>query len=128
MIAVPEKYSLEVNAPAPITSERQHVEYLAVLNRLASKERPSSDEEKYAGLLLALVAAYERERHAVSDASPAEVLRALLDANKLCQKDLVYIFGAESIVSEILRGKRSRAAAHIARLSKRFRVSPAVFF
>src|ERR1700756_4308258 len=106
MIAISEKYALEVGSPTPITSERQHEEYLAVLDRLASKEKPSSDEEKYAEVLMTLIEAYEEEHHSVPDASPVEVLRALMDGNGLRQKDLIPIFGSESIVSEVLNKKR----------------------
>lgn len=128
MIAVSEKYALEVSSPAPITSERQHEEYASVLDRLASKENPSNEEEKYAEVLLTLVEAYEQKHHAIPDASPVEVLRALMDANDLRQKDLASIFGSESIVSEVLHKKRGLNKNHIEKLSKRFRVSPAVFF
>jgi HTH-type transcriptional regulator/antitoxin HigA len=127
-IEVPEKYALEVGAPAPITSERQHEEYLAVLDRLAGKEKPTSDEEKYAGVLLTLIEAYEEEHHAIPDAGPVEILRTLMDANDLRQKDLLPIFGSESIVSEVLHKKRGLNKTHIEKLSKRFHVSPAVFF
>jgi HTH-type transcriptional regulator/antitoxin HigA len=128
MIAVSEKYALEVSSPAPITSERQHEEYLSVLDRLAGKENPTSEEEKYAKVLMTLIEAYEEEHHSIPDASPVEVLRALMDANDLRQKDLAPIFGAESIVSEVLHKKRGLNKTHIERLSKRFHVSPAVFF
>jgi len=37
MIAVAEKYAIEVNTPVPITSERQHQEYVSVLDKLAAK-------------------------------------------------------------------------------------------
>ncbi len=46
MIAVPEKYTLEVSSPAPITSERQHEQYLSVLDKLASKDKPTSEVKK----------------------------------------------------------------------------------
>jgi HTH-type transcriptional regulator/antitoxin HigA len=128
MIEISEKYALEVGAPTAIASERQHHDYLAVLDKLASKERPTSDEEKYAEVLVTLIEAYEEEHHAVPDASPLEVLRALIEANGLRQKDLAPIFGTESIVSEILNGKRELNKGQIEKLSKRFRVSPAVFF
>lgn len=128
MIAVPEKYALEVNAPAPITSERQHEQYLAVLDKLASKDHRTSEEEKYAEVLMTLIEAYEEDHHAIPDASPVEVLQALMEANDLRQKDLVPIFGSESIVSEVLHKKRSLNKAQIEKLSKRFHVSPAVFF
>ncbi len=128
MIAVPEKYALEVSSPTPITSERQHEIYLAVLDKLASLENPTSEEGKYAEVLITLIEAYEKEHHSVSDASPTEVLRALMEANNLRQKDLVPFIGPESVVSEVLRGHRALNRNHIERLSKRFQVSPEVFF
>lgn len=128
MIAVSDKYALEVSSPTPIKSERQYEEYLAVLDKLASKDSPTSEEEKYAEVLLTLIEAYEEEHHSVPDASPVEVLRTLMDANDLRQKDLVPIFGSESIVSEVLHKKRDLNKTHIEKLSRRFRVSPAVFF
>jgi HTH-type transcriptional regulator/antitoxin HigA len=128
MIGVPEKYALEVRAPAPITSERQHQQYLEVLDQLASKNHPTTEEEKYAEVLLTLIEAYEEEHHAIPDASPIEVLRTLMDANNLRQKDLVPVFGSESIVSEVLHKKRPLSKSHIQKLNKRFNISPALFF
>ena len=128
MIAVSEKYALEVASPTPITSERQHSEYLSVLDQLAGKENPSPEEEKYAQVLLTLIEVYEERHHPVPDAPPIQVLRTLMDANNLRQKDLVPIFGSESIVSEVLHKKRALNKSHIEKLSKRFHVSPAVFF
>jgi HTH-type transcriptional regulator/antitoxin HigA len=128
MIAVSDKYALEVGSPTPITSERQHEEYLSVLDKLANKENSTKEEEKYAEVLMTLIEAYEGAHYSIPDASPVEVLRALMDANHLRQKDLVPIFGSESIVSEVLNKKRGLNKNHIEKLSKRFRISPAVFF
>jgi len=128
IITVPEKYALQVGSPTPITSERQHEQYLSVLDQLASKANPTPEEEKYAEVLITLIEAYEEEHHSIPDASPVEVLRALMDAHDLRQKDLVPVFGSESIVSEVLHKKRALNKTHIERLSKRFHVSPAVFF
>ena len=128
MIEVPEKYPLEVSSPTPIASQRPHEEYLSVLDRLSRKENPTPEEEKYARVLMALIEAYEEEHDPIPDASPVEVLRALMDANNLRQKDLASIFGSESIVSEVLHKKRELNKNQIEKLSKRFHVSPAVFF
>jgi HTH-type transcriptional regulator / antitoxin HigA len=128
MIAVAEKYALEVSSPTPIASGRQHEEYLSVLDKLANKGHPTREEEKYAEVLVTLIEAYEEKHYSVPDASPVEVLRTLMDANNLRQKDLAAIFGSESIVSEILHKKRELNKTHIERLSRRFHVSPAVFF
>src|ERR1700731_1948726 len=82
-IEVPEKYALEVSSPTPITSQRQHEEYLSVLDKLAGKENPTPEEEKYAQVLMTLIEAYEEEHDRIPDASPVEVLRALMEANNL---------------------------------------------
>jgi HTH-type transcriptional regulator/antitoxin HigA len=105
MIAVPEKYALEVGSPTLITSERQHEQYLSVLDKLASKEKPTTEEEKYAEVLMTLIEAYEEDHHSIPDASPVEVLR-----------------------TEVLHKKRDLNKTHIEKLSRRFNVSPAVFF
>jgi HTH-type transcriptional regulator / antitoxin HigA len=128
MIAVSEKYALEVSSPTAIASERQHKEYLSVLDKLASKDHPTNEEEKYAEVLMALIEAYEEEHHSIPDASPVDVLRMLLDANDLHQKDLAPVFGSERIVSEVLHKKRNLNLAHIEKLNKRFNISAAVFF
>ncbi len=128
MIELAKKYVLHVRSPMPITSEHQREEYLVVLDKLASKECPTAEEEKYAQVLMTLIEAYEEEHDSIPDASPVEVLRALMDANNLRQNDLAPIFGSESIVSEVLHKKRELNRTHIEKLSKRFRVSRAVFF
>jgi hypothetical protein len=73
---------------------------------------------------MTLVEAYEEE-HSIPDASPAEVLGTLMDANDLRQQDLVPIFGSERIVSELLHKKRDLNKGHIEKLSKRFHVGSA---
>jgi HTH-type transcriptional regulator/antitoxin HigA len=128
MIAVPDKYTLVLAAPVPIASERQHAAYLEVLARLLDKVNRSDEEEKYVGLLTILIHAYEEQHLSVPEASPIEVVRTLMESNGLKQKDLIPVFGSESIVSEILRGTRKLNRRHIERLSKRFSISPAAFF
>jgi HTH-type transcriptional regulator/antitoxin HigA len=128
MIAVAEKYAVDVRMPTPITSERQHEEYLSVLEKLIDKKEPTREEDQYARVLVTLIEAYEEEHFPIPDASPVDVLRTLMEANDLRQKDLASIFGSESVVSEVLNGKRKINKNHIDKLSKRFNVSPAVFF
>jgi HTH-type transcriptional regulator / antitoxin HigA len=78
--------------------------------------------------LITLIEAYEEEHHSIPDASPVWVIRALMEASDLRQKDLISVFGTESIVSEILHKKRGLNKTHIEKLSKRFRIFPVVFF
>jgi HTH-type transcriptional regulator/antitoxin HigA len=51
-----------------------------------------------------------------------------MEEHQLRQKDLAEVFGTESIVSDVLNGKRELNKDHIKRLSERFHVSPEVFF
>jgi HTH-type transcriptional regulator/antitoxin HigA len=79
-------------------------------------------------LLTLLIERYEEEHFAIPQASPVEVLRFLLEQHGLKQRDLATELGGESVVSEVLSGKRKLNAAQIGQLSRRFHVSPAVFF
>jgi HTH-type transcriptional regulator / antitoxin HigA len=128
LAAAIEKYSLKERAPKPITSKRQHEDYVAVVSDLGRRTRLTSEEKLFAELLVTLIEAYEKEHHRIPEASPLEVLHELMTANDLKQKDLASIFGSEGVVSEVLHGKRPLNKNHIAKLSKRFNVSPAVFF
>ncbi len=67
-------------------------------------------------------------RAPTSAAEPTDVLRFLLDHSGLSQRDIAPELGGESTVSPVLSGKRKLNRGHIARLSRRFHVSPAVFF
>jgi HTH-type transcriptional regulator/antitoxin HigA len=124
-----EKDLLEgVSAPKVITSEAQNERYVAALLELERKNHMSAEEKHFAELLTLLIEAYEEKRYPVRESSPVAVLTELMQANDLRQKDLAPVLGTESIVSEILSGKRELNKTHIERLSKRFKVSPAVFF
>jgi HTH-type transcriptional regulator/antitoxin HigA len=98
------------------------------LDKLASKERPTIEEERCAEVLITLVESYEEEHSAIPDASPVEVFRTLITVTGLRQKDRVSMFGPEGIVSEVLSEKRSLNKTHIEKLSRPFQISPAAFF
>lgn len=124
-----DKYTLrDLPAPKVITSEAQHKQYVSALLDLERRKRLAAEERSYAELLTVLIEAYEEEHYPIRAASPVEVLQELLSANDLRQKDLAPLLGTESIVSEVLSGKRPLTRRHIEKLSERFNVSPAVFF
>jgi HTH-type transcriptional regulator / antitoxin HigA len=78
-------------------------------------------------LVSGLIEAYEAERFGAPDASPAEVLRLLIEANDLTQADLAEEVGGQPVVSAILNGRRQINARQAAALGARFGVSPALF-
>jgi HTH-type transcriptional regulator/antitoxin HigA len=119
---------IERGAPHLIRSEDQLAAYTKALYQLTSEPRPTAAQVEAIELLTLLIERYEEEHYSVPKASPADVLRFLLDRHGLKQRDLAAELGGESVVSEVLSGKRRLNAAHIEELSKRFHVSPAVFF
>jgi HTH-type transcriptional regulator / antitoxin HigA len=128
--ARPEYAALLARAlPAVIHSERENERYIAMLEALEARaQKLTAAERRLAELLTVLIENFEEENYALKAARPAEVLRELMESNGLKQKDLLDIFGTPSIISEVLREKRSLTVDHIRKLSHRFHVSPEVFF
>ena len=114
--------------PQVVHDEKQNQAYIRRLEELTSQKSVTRAEEKLIELLAVLIEDFEAKHYPVPDASPVNVIRHLMEAHGLRQKDLVDIFSTESIASEVLNGKRELTREHIKRLSARFGVSPAVFF
>jgi HTH-type transcriptional regulator / antitoxin HigA len=119
---------IQKGAPHLIHTDEQLERYTEALFQLTAKARRTRVEDEAVGLLTLLIERYESERYPIPDAPPAEVLRFLLEQNELTQRDIVAELGSEATVSLVLSGKRPLTRDHIEKLSRRFRVSPAVFF
>jgi HTH-type transcriptional regulator / antitoxin HigA len=128
-LAISPDYALaNVKAPTVIHSDEQNEHYINILWELEHKSVKTDEDTRLAELLTLLVADYEEKHYQLRPATPLEIIGELMEANRLRQKDLVDVFGTESIVSEVLNGKRELNKDHIKRLSERFKVSPALFF
>jgi len=73
-----------------------------------------------------LIESYEIQNIPEIEGSPCEALKTLMEKHNLKQSDLPEI-GSQGVISEILSGKRQFNVRQIKLLSKRFKVSPAVF-
>ena len=73
-----------------------------------------------------LIETYESQYINEIEGNTKDVLNALMEEHGLKQSDLSEI-GSQGVVSEILSGKRQLNVRQIKILSKRFKVSPAVF-
>jgi HTH-type transcriptional regulator/antitoxin HigA len=99
-----------------------------VIDSLLDRDKLSADERDYLNLLGTLVYEYEEKQEPIPDIYGVELLKALLDEFGMRQKDLVPVFRTESIISDILKGKRQLSARHIQELAQFFHISPAAFF
>ena len=73
-----------------------------------------------------LLEAYDERQRPMPQASGVEVLRYLMQEHRLSQADLPEV-GAQSVISEILGGKRQLNVRQIRALSERFGISTDVF-
>jgi HTH-type transcriptional regulator/antitoxin HigA len=115
-------------APRLLRSDEELTEYSRALFSLTSKPKPTAAEQEAIDLLTLLVEQYETVRYPLPEARAAEVLRLLMERNGVSEGKLTPEVGFQASASLILLGKRQLNRGHIARLSRRFHVSPAVFF
>ena len=114
--------------PKVIHSEKENRYYLAKIDEMNARwdDLTKAERDLYETLAV-LIEDFEKKTYPSRAASPIEAIQELMAANGLKQKDLVGVFETASVVSEVLKGKRSLTTEHIRRLGKRFKVSPALF-
>ena len=120
---------LAESLPTVVDSEGLNELYLEQVSELLRREDSLSPAEtQLMKLLTLLIEDFEEKHYSVPRSGPLATVRFLMDQHSLKQKDLTDIFGTPSITSEVLSGKRELNKEHIRRLSKRFKVSPELFF
>ena len=93
----------------------------ALVAALGASTKPAAVARLRAQALL--LAEYEAAHWPTKPASPAEVLRYLMDQHDLTPDDLVPVLGARSRVSEVLHNKRRLSLSMIQRVRDRFKIS-----
>jgi len=114
--------------PHVIHTEKENQRCTRELEKLLGKSKRTPEERQLTELLTLLIEDFEAKHYSLPSASPRDILRHLMESNGLRQTDLVGEFGTASIASEVLSGKRALAKSHIEKLSRRFNVSPELFF
>jgi HTH-type transcriptional regulator / antitoxin HigA len=84
--------------------------------------------QAYLGALTDLVEVFEDENVTIPNASEADVLRELMNANRLSQTRLAKdVRISQSTLSAVLNGTRSLTKAHVTQLARYFNVPISVF-
>ena len=116
-----------------IRSEADHRRALALIEAILDETRdtPAREDASHPladllDLLTAAVHEYEADHYAIPVSSPREVLRFLMDQHGLTQSDLPEV-GSQSVISEILAGRRTFNTRQIAALVQRFHVAADAF-
>ncbi|MDR3703018.1 MAG: hypothetical protein P4L56_25455 [Candidatus Sulfopaludibacter sp.] len=114
--------------PRVIKTEAENERILAQLEALDTLERPlTREEEALAELLTLLVRQFEESRYPLGHADPLDTLRELMEVRGLRQRDLIPVFGASSVVSDVLHGKRGISKAHGRKLAEFFHAPVSLF-
>ena len=114
--------------PSVIESDAENDRILAEIEALlAREEKLIPEERRILTLLTLLVEDFEQRRYALRASTPDQVLRELMRARGVRQKDLLGVFGSKGIASEVVRGRRAISRTHAKRLARLFHVSPALF-
>lgn len=100
---------------------------VAAMNKLAVKPRLSPEEDRLLDLLSALVEAYDQKHYAIPQATPAMVIRMLMQDRGLKNKDMEPVLGSSGVMSEVINGKRNPSKTQIKELAQFFNVSPELF-
>lgn len=113
--------------PAVIQCEADYDRLAAAMNKLAVKPRLSPEEDRLLDLLSALVEAYDQKHYAIPQATPAMVIRMLMQDRGLKNKNLEPVLGSSGVTSEVINGKRTPSKAQVKALAQFFQVSPELF-
>jgi len=121
-----------------IHSEKVYQKALDTLSELLEKATDTPDEalNPLIEMLSNSIERYENalpevqawDKHVNDMDAGASMLRLLISQHKLTYSDFKEDIGGKSYVSQILSGKKALSKTHIDRLSKRFNVSPSLFF
>ena len=137
MSKAPKKYNpktygelLTRTLPGIIETEEDNEKALVIIWDLMKKgeDNLSPEEDRLFRLLVRLIEDFEEKAYPMGDtATPLDTLKSLIHEHGLKQKDLVDIFGTQSVVSEVFNGKRGISKPHASRRGDRFCIPADLF-
>jgi HTH-type transcriptional regulator/antitoxin HigA len=112
----------------PLRSDEELEEATEVAEALDFRDDLTSEERDYLDVLIGLIERYEDEHHPIPDVSGLEALKSLIEFRGVSQSEVARGAGiADSVLSEILHGKRQMGLKTIEALAGYFRVKPGLF-
>jgi HTH-type transcriptional regulator/antitoxin HigA len=110
-----------------IKTEDQYWEYCNILESLVSIKNDEVIEDTIE-LLTFLIEKWDEEHNTLGESDPVELLKYLMDENKIKAKTLADLLGiSKSTVSEILHYRKGFSKEIIRKLAERFKVKQEAF-
>jgi HTH-type transcriptional regulator / antitoxin HigA len=116
--------------PTVIKTEKENAQALVKLDRLIRKGEKNwtAAEARIFELLSFLVEQFEERAYPMEKlTSPADSLQVLMEERGLKQADLAPIFGGQSVVSDVLKGKRQINGRQAKQLAEAYNYPVTVF-
>src|SRR6266850_2750394 len=113
----------------PIRNDKELARAEKMLRTLLGVEELHRDERDYLEVLGGLISEYETTHYPIEDVTETEMLAHLIEAKGVTQRAVAEGTGLpESLISDLLSGRREFTRNTITKLATYFSVSPAVFF
>jgi len=90
----------------------------SIINSSEKAIEPDSQKGEELELLSLLIEKYEQEHHRIDAPDPIQAILFRMEQMNLKQKDIAPLFGGETRVSEVLRGKRNLTLKMITLLNR----------
>lgn len=114
--------------PASIDSDEEYDRIENIFNDLWNQKKLSPEEERLFHLLADLLEDYGKKTVGeIPPFTPRELLASLMKENNLKQTEMTDIFGTQSVVSEVLNGKREITKTQAKTLSEKFKMKIEAF-
>lgn len=113
--------------PRVIRTDAEYDHALAVVDNLMGGKK-TAEESALLDTWVTLIEDYEEAKYQLPEASPADVIRFLMDQQDLTQTDLVPgIFSSRGHASDVIRGRREVSRQLAVKLAAYFQVSAELF-
>ena len=113
--------------PKPITTEAENQSAIALAEELEHKDNLTQEEITLLELLYVLIEQFENDNYPITEGSPLEILRHLMEENKIKQEELIGIIGSRGVVSEVVNGKRGISKNQAKALADFFHIDVSLF-
>ena len=111
-----------------IKTKKQYFDYCNQLEELVVLKTKSKEQKDAIELLTLLIEKWDEEHNTFTDADPIEILRYLMEENKLKSVNMAATLEiSKSLFSDIINYRRGLSKEVIRKLSERFKVSQELF-
>ena len=110
---------------SPVKTEADYSTALKRMELLFDAQIGTSESDE-ADILALLIDNYEKKHYSIEAPDPIEAIKIRMEEMQLKQKDLVFVIGSRSRVSDILNRKRKLTVEMIRNLSPRLNISPKI--